>query len=202
MYHTVNAADINERAVCGHALNSTCVLLALFNCCPESSFLCLSLLTSNVADGAVCTAALNLDNSELNGLTNQNGKITVAADACVRTGNEYAVVVGKNDYTALNCLNNLAFKDLLALKSIFDLLPALVGICSLLGELCDSLDVTYADNESFNFVTNLEHLLEIYRRIVCDLLGLDNAGNLVADVKLNLGIGYERNVSGNGVSCI
>ena len=117
-------------------------------------------------------------------------------------GDKYAVIVCKNDNAALYSLNNLAFKDLLALKSTLDLLPALVGICSLLGELCDSFDVTYADNESFNLVTDLVGLGQLYRRIVGDLVSDDNAGNLGAEVKLDLAVRNRSYDAFDGVSCI
>ena len=40
------------------------------------------------------------------------------------------------------------------------------------------------------------------RRIVCDLLSLDNAGYLCANVELDLSVGYVGYCSGNDVSCI
>ena len=200
--HTVNTAEINERAVSGEALNATRVYLALFDRSPECGFTSAALLASNELNRADSSIALDLDNAKLYLLALNGGKIAVLRNACLRCGNEHAVSSNENDNAASYDLNDLSFKDLTVLTSRNDLLPVLVRINALLGKLCNALDVAYADNEALDLVALLEHLGEFYRSIVCDLFSFDHACNVHAKVKLNFSVSNQCYGSGDSISCI
>ena len=98
--HTVNTAEVNECTVCSKVLNSTLIVLALFDCCPESIFLCLALLTEYGTDRSICLMALLVDVNNLYSLScaNESGEIAALGYTAERCGNEYAnaVEIDKN----------------------------------------------------------------------------------------------------------
>ena len=93
-------------------------------------------------------------------------------------------------------------KDIAVFLGSNYLLPVSCAVNSLLGKLCDTLDIAYSAYSAFDLVALLVELGKLYRRIVCDLLSLDNAGYLCANVELDLSVGYVGYCSGNDVSCI
>ena len=202
--HTVNSAKVYKCTVCSHALNNTRVGLAVFDLCPESRLFRLSLLTENRSNRTDRLFALrfDLDNLEFYSLSVECGEISALRNACLRCGDKYSYCFGKNYSTAFCDLNDLAFKNLAGFCRSNDLRPILVGICTLLRQCCKSVDVTYSDNECFNFVTDLEHLIQLYGRVISYLVCFNSSGNFCTEVELNLACRYGCNYSGNCVSCI
>ena len=198
------AAKVNKCTVAGHALNGTGVGLALLDGSPEVSLASLLLLTENDTDGTDCLLAevLDLDNLKARGGANQCIQVAAHGNAGLRCGDEYAYGIDDSNQSALNGRGDLTLKDVTILACLYDLDPVLVGINALLGKLGNSLNITDADNKCLHAVAHLELLGELYRRIIGNLLGLDDACDLGAEIKLKLGVGNAGHVSGNGVSCI
>ena len=106
VYHTVNAAEVNECTVGSEVLNGTLIVLALFNGCPECIFLSLALLAEYGTDRSICSVALLVDVDDLYSLGGADERLKIAAlrYAAERSGDEYANT-GKGDQNpALNSL--------------------------------------------------------------------------------------------------
>ena len=168
MYHSVNAAEVNECAVRGQALNGSFIDRTLFNGIPECLLLCLALLACNRTDGSVSAAALILDLDDLHALgrSDKCGKVSVARDSGLRCGDEYAVGIERNDNSSLYSLDNLALKNLAAFVSRDYVFPILIGINALFRKGRNTVNVAYFDYECFNFVAELEHIFKLCRLIV------------------------------------
>ena len=179
------------------------VSLAYLDVCPEVSLLCTSLFALNYTNGTNSLfGSLDFDNLEGNGLTYEGGEIAILRNAGLGCGNEDAVCIVKNNNAASYSLGYLALENGLVLASVYYVLPILIGICSLFGELCNAFDVADTNDEAFDLVAVFEVLSQLKGGIVCDLFRFYVAGYARTEVQLKLSIGNVSNCSGNDISCI
>ena len=204
VHHTVYAAEIDKRTVGRQVLDRAHVVLADFNVCPESIFLRLALLAEDGADGCECSVALlvDLDDLDLLGGADEDGKVAAARNARKGCGDEDAVALDRDDDAALDSLNYLALKRLAALACCNDILPVFVRVYALLGQNSDTVDVADFNHKAFNAVADFEHLGQICVRLIGDLVVCNYAGRLCAEIESDLGGRDRHDRAGDDISCI
>ena len=206
MYHSVYSAEINECAVSGHILDLTRVDLTFFNIAPEfllcgaASLSCL--FACNYADRALCSVALDLDDSEAYLVTLDRVEVAVLRNARMISGNKYLGCANKNVYAAVKNFDNLTVKYLACFACFNYFLPLFSVVNGLLGKLRNSVNVAESPNASLDGVTLLVKLCKLYRGVVGNVLGGDDTRNLRAEIKLDLCVGYRGNDACNYISFI
>ena len=201
--HSVHAAQIHKRTVAGHALDHALIHLAVLDVLPELLLAGIALLLQNLADGALCLlVVLDLNDLHGHGLTHQRVQIAVARHAGMCGGNEDLIGVDQRHDAALVDQNDLTLDSLLRLVGFLDLLPVLVGVNALLGECSEAIDIADTDHESLHLIPDFEHLIQLRRRIIRNLIQLDNAGHLGSQVELNLAGRDRGHDPYYGISCL
>ena len=163
---------------------------ALFSCCG--------------ADGADNGLALrlDLDDLEFDLLAHELRKISILGKCGLRGGDEYACAHNGSNDAALYSLGHIGFKSFVVLLRLCDLVPVLVKVSALLGQHSTSVHIAHANDEGVYSVADLVHLTQLYRSIVCSLIGGQYTGDFGAEIKLHFLIADGDNCTGNGVSCI
>ena len=202
--HTVNAADINERTVRSKVLNGTHEVLTNLELSPSSLFTSLLFFYEKHLDRTKSLLLFGIKLKELNSLssTNESGEIAALSYTGLRCRYEYGVAASGEDYTTLNYGNNLALENFAVIESVLENNPAVVSVYSFLGHGSDALAILNSDNEYFDFVTNLEHILEYSRRIISNLILGKDAGELSAKVELYLALTDGEHGTNNCISCM
>ena len=92
MYHTVNATQIDKRAVAGEGLHHAGVLLAFLDVIPNLGFICLALLVLDHTDGSNSAMTLLVEINDLHtlGRADQCGEIRILGQTAVGSGDEQA----------------------------------------------------------------------------------------------------------------
>ena len=186
--HSVHAADVDECAVVGKRLDGAGILLTDLSLCPESFLSGLSLLLEDGTDGADSSSlvVVDLDDAELDVLSQKAVKRLAARCGCKRTGDENANAVGNSDNAALDNIGDNAFEDLIGLSRVSDIAPCLHSVITALGKHNGALCIVGLHDDKADLVAYLELLLRVSGRICAVLVHGDIAGMLSADVDLDL----------------
>ena len=163
MDHAVNAADIDKCAVAGHGLNNAVILLADLHLVPDGLCSLAALLLSDGTNGADNALAAAVDLGDLNAglLLEKLIHVCFLGQTGLRCGNEYANALDVNDNAALVDLGNGAFEELAALDSLFDCVPALCCVKTLLGEHNGAFNVVYANDDSLDGIADLDCVFDL-----------------------------------------
>ena len=145
---------------------------------------------------------LDLDHLELDGLADKLREICVLGERGLGRGDEHTGAHNGSHNAALHRFGDSGFKGLVVLLGFGDLVPVLVKVSTLLGKHSAAVHVADADNECIYCVADLVQLAQLYRSIVCSLIGGQYTGDFSAEIKLHFLIADGDNCTGNGVSCI
>ena len=204
VHHAVHAADVDEGAVGSEALDDAMVLLVDLDLVPDLLGGSLAGLSGDGTDGADHSAAGAVDLGDLHadGLTDQLAQIAALGNAGLGSGNEHADALDIGNQAALVLLGDDALDDRLLLAGSLDLVPALDGVQTLLGQHHGALHVVDTDHIDLDLIAHIEQVLGLGSGIAADLAVGDVAGVLGAQVHIHFGGGDGRDDAGHLVSCI
>ena len=202
--HTVHAADIHKHAVAGHGLHGAGIVLTDLDAAPDGLLSRLAGLIGNAADRTDHAAAgtVDLRNAKLNLLALHGREVGAAGLAALRSGNKHPDALDRHHNAALVLLRNSALQHGLLLNSGLDILPDLLGVQTLLGQLCIALHIIDADNIGLDLVAHLQNVLGLDIGIVAQLTELDVRILLGTNIHLNLSGSNARYNAGYLLSCI
>ena len=203
MNHTVNAADIDECTVAGQGLDDAVVLLADLDLVPDGLDALAALSLCNAADGADYSLAglVDLGDLEANGLLDELAQLCIAGQIGLGCGDEHADALDIDNNAALVLAGDNALEDCAGLGGLFDIVPALCSVKTLLGEHNGAFDIVDSDNNCFNGVADLDNVFDL-DAVVSELGSGNEAGILGAEVYADLSTGNSHNMSGYLVSII
>ena len=179
-------------------------MLAHFDALPNGSLGSLTSLELHRADGTHHTAAgaVDLGNAQGHSLADHLAKLGAAGHTALGSGHEHAHALHVHHDAALVLLSDLALQGGLVLASLFDVLPHLHGVQTLLGEHSVALHVIHADDVGLDLVAHLHHVFGLHVGISAQLIHGDIAGLLAAQIDLDLGGANCRHDTGYLLSCI
>ena len=180
-------------------------MLANLQRAPKSLFSCLALCGENHTDRALGTVlALCIDLNDLKALggANQGSQIAILRYTGVGCGNKDLCAGGQTDHATLDGLDNLTLKDLAVFLGSNHIDPILIGINALFGEGCHTVLIADAYNKNLHLITYMEQIGQLGIVIIGSLVTGDHAGNLSAEVNINIVIRNSGNDATYGFSCM
>ena len=204
MYHAVHTADVHEHAVGGHGLHGAGIVLAHLDGSPHLLLRGLAGLVGNGADGAHHTAAgtVDLGDAQLDLLLDHGAQVRTAGLAALGSGNEHPHALDGDHDAALVLLGDHALQHSLVLHGLFDVLPDLHGVQTLLAQLGVTLHIVDADHNGLDLVIDVDDVLRLDAGVVGQLTELDVGGLLGAHIHLDLGGGDGGDDAGHPVTGI
>ena len=203
MDHAVHAANIDERAIGGQALDSAGVFLADLDLAPDLLGVLLALTVEDGADGAdhALTTTVDLGDLEALGRADKLGHGNITAKAGLGRGDEHADAVHGHHNAALIFLRNLTLDNGALLAGGFDVVPATGCIKTTLGELRRSFHIVDANDGRRDLVADLDQIVDVDTGLVVgEFRHGDIAGMLGGKVESDLGGRDRRNDAGHGVA--
>ena len=196
--HAVYAADVYECAVGSQGLNGAVVLVADLDGVPDLLSSSLASLPLDLTDRTNNALALTVDLGDIEGLLglNQLAHRLILRYAGLGCRDEYANAVCSCNNTAAVLLNDNTLNNGVLLVSLLNGLPALQLINALLGQSDGTLAVVYANNNSFDLVTNVDVGSYVIVRVVRQLTQRDIRSVLNAQIYLYVVIGNTYNGAG------
>ena len=196
--HAVHAADVYECAVGSQGLNGAVVLVADLDGVPDLLSSSLASLPLDLTDRTNNALALTVDLGDIEGLLglNQLAHRLILRYAGLGCRDEYANAVCSCNNTAAVLLNDNTLNNGVLLVSLLNGLPALQLINALLGQSDGALAVVYANNNSFDLVTNVDVGSYVIVRVVRQLTQRDIRSVLNAQIYLYVVIGNTYNGAG------
>ena len=196
--HAVHAADVYECAVGSQGLNGAVVLVADLDGVPDLLSSSLASLSLDLTDRTNNALALTVDLGDIEGLLglNQLAHRLILRYAGLGCRDEYANAVCSCNNTAAVLLNDNTLNNGVLLVSLLNGLPALQLINALLGQSDGALAVVYANNNSFDLVTNVDVGSYVIVRVVRQLTQRDIRSVLNAQIYLYVVIGNTYNGAG------
>ena len=196
--HAVHAADVYECAVGSQGLNGAVVLVADLDGVPDLLSSSLASLSLDLTDRTNNALALTVDLGDIEGLLglNQLAHRLILRYAGLGCRDEYANAVCSCNNTAAVLLNDNTLNNGVLLVSLLNGLPALQLINALLGQSDGTLAVVYANNNSFDLVTNVDVGSYVIVRVVRQLTQRDIRSVLNAQIYLYVVIGNTYNGAG------
>src|SRR5699024_10862881 len=198
----VHAADVDEGAIRGQALDHAGVGLADLDVGPELLAAGLVLLSGDLVDAAHDLAAGALGHDQTDMLANQSGVILVAAHGGLRTGDEHLDALDVDNDAALVVLGDVALDDLAGLSGLGDLFHALARGKLLAGELDDAVLIHDFLDDEVQLIANLDQVLDLCGGVVGQFAQTDKTGLLCADVDLDLVGGNAGHDSFHNTACM
>ena len=182
MNHTVNTADIYERAVAGQGLHGTGQLLTLGQGCPQSLLLGFLLLIGYHLNGANGTAAsrVQVNNLEANGCALEHIQFLPTGYAGKRSGHKHTGALGGYQNTALYDSNNGAFQHFIVLMRCNDFVPAFECVHQLLGKLQNALFIGCFHDDEVQYIADFDNILCFIHRLCGKISQRDHTGLLSA----------------------
>ena len=189
MDHAVHTAKVYEGAKIGEGFHLSGVLLAFLNLLPEFFLGSFALLAKHAADGDYRSAALavDLDNAETYFLAHQFVQVFPSGCGRLGSGDKHAHRTLEHDYTALDHLDHFAFEHFAALLGLGNLVPALHGVHTALGEHDGAFLVICLHDEKIHLVADFHHVFRLDARVVGKLVCGNKTSLLPSNVHIHFG---------------
>ncbi len=204
MNHAVHAADVHESAVRGQALDGTGVALLGLDVLPHLGGTGGALLGLNGADGAhhALAGAVDLGDAQADLLLHQLGHGGLTGQAGLRGGHKDAHTLDVDHNAALVLLGDETLDGGALLPGLLDVVPALHGVQTLLGQGDDTLLVVDAHDVSLDLLADLDQVLDLHSGIVRQLRHRYVAGVLGPELHIDLSRRDASNNAGDLIPCI
>ena len=178
--HAVHAADVNESAVRGQALDGAGVVLAYLDVVPHLSGGGGTGLGGHGTDGADHAAAgtVDLSDAQLHALLDHLGQVGAAGLAGLGSGDEHPDALDVGHQATLVLLGDDTLEHVLVLNGVLDGLPVLLGVQTLLGQLDHAVAVADQHDVGLDLLADLADVLDLDIGIVAQLRKGDVAGIL------------------------